>query len=1241
MFRFRKSILYFILLVFIAASWGNLFAGDTGKITGTIKDLKTGEGIAGANVVVEGTTIGAMTDLDGFFSIINIRPGKYSVKATFVGYIPMLQRDVVVSIDINTQLLFLLEPTVLEAAKPVEIFYEKPQVDPGVTSSERRITREQFEVLPVNDIGEMLTIQAGIKIDAEGKMHVRGGSDDEISFIIDGLEVNDELGSGRRTMNLPTQAINEVQIMTGSFDAEYSGALSGVINQTLESGSPDRYAGRVTYQTDQLWDEYSFETDRVDVSLSGPVPLFKIRGRPVTFSITGWGDISNTYTPFSIDRSSSDVLQIGVDVPERQDNLYGFTSKFGFPIDDTKKLSVTIIGNRSKWDIYPTGDVVSANYGYQYKYNLDNRPYAEKSELGFNATFTNQISNRAYYDISFGRYYTSTNIRPRNTTPGDFTMDAEVEDTFGGSYLFPVFEDNNGNSFPDGFADANGNGLYDGDCEGYEDLNYNGQWDRGEDWVDENGNGIFDGGVFDPITQRWTGEPILDDKGQIGVWEQGEHFVDLNGNGIWDPPEIQLLEQDWNGNGRWDGERFVDANSNGFHDGWGEGYDDVNWNGKCDIQMLMGEVQPDGSVSVEDRPEPFLDGDLWYDTGEPFIDLPVWDEVDSVWVYNGVYDAGEPWIDLPSSYTNTLLGENLGVPTLDGQYNGPNGYFDEYELFCRPATLGSSAISLNPYYFSPELSYGMDPSMPVIYSYDYDAHGSDWLSIDYLNYIPGKSTWQDRNGDGIFDPPNLRWDEGEEFVDYNDNGTWNGIDYFLNPGEWDALAYYQDRKQTEYTLKFSYQNQISRNHTITTGGEFKYSEMEMQSIRAPGLPYEGEVELPAGSLWPDRGAFRDFYIYKPLEGGFFFRDVMEFEGLIVKASFRVDFYMHDKNYIDMTTQLDEDYPYFTYENRRGRYKLAPRLGISHPITRGSKLFFNYSHKYQRPRFNYYFAAATSNLANAGTVGNPDLEYEKTVEYELGVETEFSKYWLFRVSGYYKDNYNTMGTISQVYGPLDFYIYSNTNYGRAKGVEFALDKRFSQNYLLSFKYDFSFAEGKQSSDAEAINQRLENVPENFDEYPLSWDERHRINLYASIRYRDGEYPRVFGIRLPDDWLFTVQWEYGSGRPYTPSFYTTGIQSNLILANSARYPWTEKTNLKFEKYFKIDREGRTQLILGVDVDNLFNRKNLRYLYGETGSPYYSTHPLNPSYPVSAGRADFDSNPWNFEPGRNVMFRLGLQF
>lgn len=1234
----RKPLFPLIIILIYAAALSSALAADTGKITGTVKDKKTGESLAGANIIIQDTRLGASTDLEGYFTILNVKPGKYSVMVTSIGYVPMVQRDVVVSIDINTQLNFTLESTTLEAAPPVEIVYVAPAVIPGKTSTEARLTKEQFEVLPVNDLGEMLTVQAGVKVDSEGKYHFRGGRDDEVLFVVQGLEVNDDLGSGRRTYNLPTEAIQEVQVMTGSFDAEYSGALSGVVNQSLETGSADMYTGRITWETDRLWDEYSFNSDRVDFNIGGPLPKLSIGGRPVTFSVTGWGSLSNTYTPFAVDRPNSDVLGIGLNIPERQDNNYGYATNWTFPVSDRKKLTMMVGGGMSKWDVYPYGDVVAANYGYQYMYNVENRPYVTKDEQLFNLIYTNQISSNSYYDISFGRYYTHTLIEPRNASPGDFTMQDDIESDFGGSYLFPGnytwpnITDQDGDSYPDGFADADGDGLYEGDGEGYEDINMNGQWDRGEDWVDLNGNGVFDGGVRNPFTGQWLGEPILDDSDGDNEWDLGEHFVDLNGNGIWDAPEYQLPEQDWNGNGLWDGERYVDANSNGQYDGYGEGYDDVNQNGRCDVEMLFDNES-------EDTAEPYLDGDVWYDTGEPFIDEP--QLIDGQLFYNGVYDFGEVYWDLPSSYTQ-LFGV-LGIPSLNGQYDPPNGAFDEYELFTRP-----NALAGNPEF----LQYGMDPSMPVSYSWDLDAHGSDWMWIEsstpgtpgYMEYnaaTMGKTTWVDRNDNGVFNSPNFNWEPGEWYQDYNANGTWNGYDLFLNPGAWDASAYYQDRASTEYTLKFNYQNQVSRLHTLTVGGQMQYAIYEMEAINGPDQPYLGEIPLPADALWPDRGAQRDFYKYKPLEGGFFFRDVLELEGLIIKTSFRWDFFLQDKDYIDVTKQLSEDYAYFDYQNRRGRFKIAPRLGISHPITRGSKLFFNYSHKYQKPRYDYFFAAATSNLANAATVGNPDLEYEKTVEYELGVETEIGKFWLFKVAGYYKDTYNTMGTVPVIYGPLNFDVYSNTDYGRGKGVEFSIDKRFSQNYLLSFKYDFAFAEGKASSDVAAQEQRLENVPVNHDEYPLGWDERHRVNFYASIRFREGEYPQLFGLRIFDDWLLTMQWEYGSGTPYTPSTYTTGQSSNLILPNSARYPWEENTNVKFEKYFRINKQSNTQFVAGIEFKNVFDRQNINTLYSATGNPYYSVHPLDPNYDPFGSRNDYDSNPRNFDPGRNVIFRFGVQF
>ncbi len=169
---------------------------------------------------------------------------------------------------------------------------------------------------------------------------------------------------------------------------------------------------------------------------------------------------------------------------------------------------------------------------------------------------------------------------------------------------------------------------------------------------------------------------------------------------------------------------------------------------------------------------------------------------------------------------------------------------------------------------------------------------------------------------------------------------------------------------------------------------------------------------------------------------------------------------------------------------------------------------------------------------------------------------------------------------------------------------------------------------------------------MDEHPLSWDETHKINVFSSLIYQKGEHPYLFGFKLPDNWLLTVEWRYGSGEPYTPSRYTTGLPTNQIPENSARYPWHEVTNVKFEKYFTL--KGRTHLMAGIDVRNLFDTENVRELYGETGNPYDSTHPehYDSAYsepypgPYNVG-TEYDHNPRNYDPPRQILFSLGITF
>jgi outer membrane receptor protein involved in Fe transport len=324
--------------------------------------------------------------------------------------------------------------------------------------------------------------------------------------------------------------------------------------------------------------------------------------------------------------------------------------------------------------------------------------------------------------------------------------------------------------------------------------------------------------------------------------------------------------------------------------------------------------------------------------------------------------------------------------------------------------------------------------------------------------------------------------------------------------------------------------------------------------------------------------------------------------------------------------------------------IAPRLGISHPITMKSKMYFNYGHYYQSPSFQYFYRGATSNPATNPQIGNPNLDYEKTVSYEVGVNTEFTEDWVVDVAGYYRDVYNQIGTVEQTVGPLKLNRFFNLGYARARGFEFTLDKKFSNMWALTVNYTFSYALGKESAATEGLTQRTTTtIPENRDEHPLDWDERHTIHTFLTMDVDKSEKPRPFGIWIPSDWLLTLQMSYGSGTPYTPSTWTkfgTGDGASLILPNSARFPSTLTSELKFDKFWDLSKKIR--IATGFEVYNLFNRKNVRNLYAATGNSYDSVNILDTSNSRSSNGGnglDVDHNPANFGAPRQILLHFKL--
>jgi len=272
----RKKILYHVLVTlffFLLPLAG--YPGTTGKIAGTVVDAQSGQGLAGANVIIEGTSLGAATDLNGNFIILMVPPGIYSVRAMMMGYKSLRYEKVKVSIDLTTRLDFKLESTVLEMGEEVTIVAERPLVQMDLTSTSAVVGSETIANLPVDQFSDVVNLQAGV---VEG--HFRGGRAGEVMYMIDGIPVNDAY-SGSYAFQVENSAIAELEVISGTFNAEYGQAMSGVVNIVTKEGG-ENYAGQLsTYFGDYLSNhkDIFWNIDRInpsynfEASLHGPFPI--------------------------------------------------------------------------------------------------------------------------------------------------------------------------------------------------------------------------------------------------------------------------------------------------------------------------------------------------------------------------------------------------------------------------------------------------------------------------------------------------------------------------------------------------------------------------------------------------------------------------------------------------------------------------------------------------------------------------------------------------------------------------------------------------------------------------------------------------------------------------------------------------------------------------------------------------------------------------------------------------------
>jgi len=228
MWRFKETICLVLIILLCAVA---TFAGTTGKIVGTVTDEKTGEILPGANVIVVGTSLGASSDIEGYYSILNVPPGMYKVKCTYIGYKTKVVSDVRVSIDKSTEVQFSLGISVIEGEEVVIVAHKSKMLEPDRTATKQvYFTSEVSSIEGVTNISDIVDLQA----DVSGG-HFRGGRTGETNYLVDGVSIVNPYNN-ETTFNPIANAFEQVEVITSGFSAEYGNAQSGVVNMVMKEG---------------------------------------------------------------------------------------------------------------------------------------------------------------------------------------------------------------------------------------------------------------------------------------------------------------------------------------------------------------------------------------------------------------------------------------------------------------------------------------------------------------------------------------------------------------------------------------------------------------------------------------------------------------------------------------------------------------------------------------------------------------------------------------------------------------------------------------------------------------------------------------------------------------------------------------------------------------------------------------------------------------------------------------------
>ncbi len=1196
---------------------------QSGELKGKITDKESKEPIPFANIIVEQSGKqfgGGTTDFDGNYTIKPLAPGRYDVKATYVGYKPLLIKGVVINSNTITFNNISMEPTATTLETFEVVDYKVPLISKDQTSSGETVTSEEISKMPGRSAQAIAATVGGVQ-STDGSMgSVRGQRTDGTVTYIDGVRV-------RGSSGLPKSAIEEVAVILGGTPSKYGEATGGILNITTRGPSRE-FGGSMEIVTSELFDSYGYNI--ASFSLNGPLlksKNSKDKSSLLGFFLSGEFNSERDSRPFA----NGDYKVNDAKRAELEKNPLRFSNQgITYNSEYLRKSDLEKIDAKED----------AENFGLSFSGKID-----VKTNANSNLTFGGSMDygkgrlwsrgNSLLNSVNNGEYMSSTwRVYGKFTQrfPGDKDSKSLIKNVF--YQIQADYTKVNSTSQDRNHKDNLFNYGYVGKFKTYKAN----QFEIGSDTV-RNSDGTYNiydnvwllANVYDTLVtfERSELNPTL-----ANYTSQYYSLFDLNSGFYTNYNIIRNLKGLVNGDTP-PSVYGLYSNTGGVYNGYGQSE-----------QTQIG-ISANGSADIGNHAFEFgIQYEQLSERGYNYSPVGLWDlarnltnkhirqldkdnamlraggQIDTIY-YNFKYSKEE------QSLFDINLRKKLGMP-VDGHGLGDWIDIDNY-----------------------------DPS-----TYSVDMFSADELLNNgnrYVNY-----NGYDYKGKKLTSKPTLN----DFFTAKDENGT-----YKREIGAFEPIymAGYISDKFAFNDLIFNVGVRVDRfdaNQMVLKDPYLFYDSKRVSDINDGNATF---TAIPT-SVGQDYVVYvDDFKAAKPRILGYRSGEVwynatgtvIEDPLLISGNSGKPTPYRVSATQKDISIDAFQDYePQTTF---------MPRISFSFPISDEALFFAHYDVITKRPTsgleidpISYLFIESNG----SSVINNPNLKPERTTDYELGFQQKISNSSSLKFSTYYREIRNLV-QVKRFTGadPNPNYIsYTNIDFGTVKGLTVTYDLRRTGNTRIRTSYTLQFADGTGSSATSQASLVSSGQPNLRTTTPLAYDQRHAIKANIDYRFDEGKKysgpkitrkikgtDKVKTILLLENTGINFTFNGSSGTPYTKR----SILDNVITGqqNGSRLPWQFWMDAQIDKdimlkFGKGDAKNKKFAYLNIylQVLNVLNTQNTVGVYATTGNPDDDGYLANPknqalinAYADSQSFRDLYStqvnNPYNYSLPRRI--RLGVSF